>query len=209
VQEVLKTFQFSQGSEPLQTAIFRYLRGLHPELELTAEDLATLETEYLVPAELIYRNPHRHPALDQDPAHAVRSALAEAYTVFNVESLPDRLSVVAYLAQKILERDEKFLLEQVGRNYQPNGSPHYNPYTDPWRSDLCYFGFQGKTTGHPDFDQLFADVTDHWRQRLRISSAAHERAVRCVVSEFNSHHGPELRVKLPRSAQGRRDLVGQ
>ena len=195
LREFLATFQFSQGNEDAQVAIVRYLKYRHPELSCSDQDQRDLAHEAQRPAAVIISSTQRHrPVTDSG---AIASILLKIGSVLNGEEtiLGDTLNEVA---ESIALRDLDYSLRGRGRNYDPDPSGHYNPYKDSWRSDLCYFGFLGNTTGIAMFDQMFADVADYWRDHLY--DVEHEgvigpQNVRLMVSIFNQHH-PDMQVRL-------------
>ncbi len=207
-QELLASFQFSQGGISLQHFIFIYLKNLHPELSLPSADSWALEDSSLKAAELIVNDTTRHPLVKENVRGALNSELGTAKDELNYPPANPYLreELVNEIAPAVVKRDLKFLDRPGGRAYVVDTTGHYNPYKDSWRSDLCYFGFLGNTTGLDDFDQMFAEVAAYWRERLNGPSLVPEENdeitaddVRRVVAIFNENHTnmPDLLVELP------------
>jgi hypothetical protein len=169
-KELLASFQFSQGGPSMQVMIFRYLKQLHPGLTFEPENTEHLESESARPAEAITSNLARHQPVSAGGAgEAINRVLEIARStpgIANAELLT-RQEIIGALAEADLERDKHYLERPSGRNYESDGSEHYDPRKDSWRSDLCYFGFLGNTTGLPDFDQMFAEIASWWSDYLR------------------------------------------
>lgn len=209
-QTFLTSFQFSQGSVAIQRNLFEYLKMQHPDLSLPAEtecENEQLARAWLRAASAIVENPARHVPVDTERKYgALMEMLNAAEDVLNYDLLKHdhRAQLVATLAQQIVERDAHFLRKPAGRDYTPGASAssaaHFNPYRDPWRSDVCYFGLLGKTTGQADFDALFAAIGGYWRAcwNDRDTPASARDAFRDVVFTYNDRHAqyPELQVVI-------------
>lgn len=188
-REFLATFQFSQGSLATQGHLFTYLKILHPELTMTAVDQDRLLAVCLRPAQALIQDRRRHPRRRADEARdALDAALREAAAILNAPP-QDRLGAVRRLARDVVHGDLRYLRRPGGRDYQREATAHF----DPWRSDLCYFGLLGRTTGFADFDALFAEIAAYWRAQAALGDlascplAALDEA-REVVDSFNAHH---------------------
>lgn len=192
-QEFLTTFQFSQGSLAAQGHLFAYLKILHPELTMTAADRDQLLEACLHPSEALIQDQRRHPRRQADEARAaLDAALREAAAILNAPP-QDRPVAVRRIACDVVQGDLRYLRRPGGRDYRHDETTHFDPYKDPWRSDLCYFGLLGRTTGFADFDALFAEIVAYWRAQAALGDraacplAALDQA-REVVAIFNAHH---------------------
>lgn len=192
-REFLATFQFSQGSLATQGHLFAYLKILHPELAMTATDQDWLLAVCLRPAQALIQDRRRHPRRRADEARdALDAALREAAAILNAPP-QDQRDAIRRLARDVVQGDLRYLRRPGGRDYQREATAHFDPYKDPWRSDLCYFGLLGRTTGFADFDALFAEIAAYWRAQAALGDlascplAALDEA-REVVDSFNAHH---------------------
>lgn len=193
--QFLATFQFSQGDTGVQHDLFQYLRLLCPHLSLPATDgeLHSLITAWTPAASAIATNRHRHAQInDLSESGIVWEAISIAHSVLNTNAheAPHRTELIADLAQRLVQLDLDFLSKPNGRDYVPDGSGHYNPYKDSWRSDVCYFGLLGRTTGISEFDQLFADISKYWRAHWQDSAipVSSRQSFQDIVAVFNTHH---------------------
>jgi hypothetical protein len=200
-QDLFAAMQFGQGDIFLQEQIFAYLKHLHPNLRLTPEEEKSFMADSMdAVRERFYdrrRHAPLHPVLDiivpgATEYNSLKEVLMGARNMLNGpvqdldELLPKLLSAISF-------RDQYYLEKPEGRGYLPNDVSHYNPYTDRWRSDLCYFGFLGHKTGRLDFDRLFADVTAYYHAHAHEGSLEVQRKnvllrVLSVIRLFNTHH---------------------
>jgi hypothetical protein len=198
-QQVLASFQFSQGDLHLQTTLLRYLKAADPLLSLPPEEQDPLLQATLPSASFIAHDQRRYtpePMPAQRIREALREALRAATAICSPLAPPDpatvstREQLVASGAQHVLERDLRFLRMSSGRGYISDTSGHYNPYKDRWRSDLCYFGFLGHTTSLPGFDQFFAEVAAYWRTRFQRGDRLWHADLDCLylIDLFNHKH---------------------
>lgn len=198
----MASFQFSQGGEGLQWSIIAYFKCLHPELTLTQGERARLQQQLLRPASIIAYDVHRHPVLRKHGEG--EGDLITMNRLFSVvektlaESPENKEMLVYRIAQQIVQRDFHWLISRGGRRYQSDATRHFNPYKDAWRSDLCYFGFLGHTTGLPDLDQLFGNVAAYWREHW-YDEDQQAAQMQLVVKKFNQKHReqPGFKVHAP------------
>lgn len=202
---LMATFQFSQGDEILQRTIFQYLKALHPDWELKEADESKLFDESVELARSRFNDPRHHYHVETKehwsglPSEVVtfKEGLRYARVYLN-GTVKERSELIPDIFRHIALKDWWFTVHKLGRGYIPDGTSHYNPYKDPWRSDLCYFGFLGHTTGLPEFDQMFAEVVRYWQLHSDKNKDADADMIRSVVDSFNSHH-PTMTVTLTES----------
>jgi len=201
LNEFLGTFQFSQGDMSTQREIVRYIKWLRPELRMTPQQQEHLALLSIRPIQTILGLTGRHRSvatrslLPDMAADGARIALRDIALILNSPLSQTKEAIVQDLAHHFLAQDLRFLEKPYGRDYQPHYAGHYNPYRDSWRSDLCYFGFLGHTTGLTNFDQLFADVAAYWRLHWQDSDNPEATKLKRVIAIFNEHHSG-LRIPL-------------
>lgn len=169
-----QSFRFSQGQPLIQHIIFDYLHLVRPEWEMSDSLRQQVEAEVRQP---IFRfitaktTMHRKidffglPLdLDKGPDKAffdlhfndnIESNLKKMQQAFNMTWPFDMLN----LTRLIIQKDFKFLYARNGRPRDSDGKTGvYRPSLDPMLSHICYYGFEGNSTGEEEFDQMFKDV---------------------------------------------------
>src|SRR5260221_4978914 len=111
-QELLASFQFSQGDPTLQNWIFKYMKSLHPSLQISKEEQAVVAEASLRPAQTIVNNPQRHTSPQKLIFEQIMRELGAAQTVFkSQQSDYSREEIVRYIADGIVVRDFKYLVK--------------------------------------------------------------------------------------------------
>ena len=172
-----KSFRFSQGFPALQHTIFDYFHLIRPEWQMSDWIREQVDVEVREP---IYRfltaktaiHPKEKDLISGLPLDLSKD-LDKAYFDFNFNENIDRglkgmqrtfnglgFPVELWmLTLFVVQRDFKFLYSWNGRPRDLDGkSGTYSPSADPMLSHICYYGFEGNSTGEDEFDQMFKDL---------------------------------------------------
>lgn len=212
------SFRFSQGESELQDDIFVYLHDAHPDWQITPEITQRIR-EGLLPImkdRVLIQND-----AEAGPFHgSYKGDIEDFFEQFNLAlsgfvrivntgelrhagPLRRKVPVVDRISKLILKQDKQFLVKRQGRARIVEGNEvKYNPDSDPWLSQLIYYGFEGNSTGSPDFDQMFADVKNWYLQNaVGDRTRAGRKRVSALQQVANIYYTNHPQLEMPTELQ--------
>lgn len=187
------SFFFSQGEPELQWDIFSYIHCLHPEWKITNTMREHIERLLCsqVGRFLTRSNGSVHARImnaDSKIQPEVSMRARQLQDVLNGLRI-QKARVLIDLCRNLIGRDHEYLVETDGRPLRE--AVDQNIYRDRYLSHLCHFGFHGRTTHVPEYDQMFADVMKELREQAEMG--LHRRSkLRKIVERYNHHHPDDV-----------------
>ncbi len=164
----VQSFRHSQGDYGLQSYIFSYLHLLHPtwvideplkkQLFLTAsENMAKMFGYDGQKSESNSPMPHANQTKGMDKINQeISHQIEKMQKKFNDNEASAQYVVIGLMIA-LAEQDLKYLLK--GRPNRSQTNSHKDNITfDPYFSYLCHYGFEGHSTGIPEFDKMYTDI---------------------------------------------------
>lgn len=93
----------------------------------------------------------------------------------------DKEHILAAVAEGIIGRDMLFLVESEGRP-RTGTEERKSDLADPFLSHICEYGIKGKTTGLPEYDQLFAEIMGYLKKQVEPD------LLKQVIQAYNKKH---------------------
>lgn len=215
----LASFDHSQGADAAQTLIARYLRATYSALMLSEEGVAELVVSSHKAAQQVICTPQRHKPLT-DARPQLEMEAKNFWSVFNQSEQAPRKQIIRQLTIALICRD---WLYKDGRPRAEQGMPDpYDPRKDSYLSFLCYYAFQGHTTGIPEYNQMYQDIAcflaaaspehlggrDLWRPLRGVPPEGTIHApytnagkLEQVIAAYNLHHPAQEPVLVPWAAR--------
>lgn len=179
------SFRFSQGNNPLQETIWRYLHTLRPEWRITEEgerfikDKATSVFE-----QFLWGKQAAHPPLSRktlqwpeskgsgllgdtrppeplDLTTYLHKNIDQMKAIFNEQTevkKSERQDLVHTLAQEMLDRDREFIVQRWKGRPREGMEGKQNAETDPFLSYICHYALETHTTKVQEYDLMFKEI---------------------------------------------------
>lgn len=186
VQDVVKiligSFRFSQGDSLLQKSLLSLVawnnRGrISPDTIKEAFPIARDA------ANKIIRNSQLHTVTGDASSQVLEFA---EYFSKSLDSSPPHLD---FVTRSLINRDCKFLGSRSGRDRSEG--ERVTPANDPYLSHFIYYGLLGNSTGTPEYDQIFQQLTDTYKkQSEEIAAKCREDKVfiETMFDTYITHH---------------------
>lgn len=217
------SYRFSQGNSALQRYVFDFFHLLRPYWRIT--DALKKEISQIVKPQIenflgvgkkyaqgVSQSPKGtyHPEIGNAQFtgykidDAVYLELGEMEKSFNGRKKYFRQRTIKELAEGISILEHNWLVVKGGRPRKPAQSQKVTTATDPFFSQLCYYGFLGHSTGVKEYDEMFREVATYIRSALvppRVFSWPRKPAfaqfgrLSDVVRVYNEHH-PDSKVSI-------------
>lgn len=180
-QFLYRSFDFSQGSQYLQTKMFEYIHLTNPNLTLSEEELVEVKKKvHDDMMERFFLGKSAGTGAPIDSSHSkditlktMKDALSKnvdllhrIFTNNSKVSSGDEKQLLEEITTQIISLDNKYLSRTDGRprKQTPNSSGH--EHTNNFRSYLRYYAGEQKRIELPEFASLFRAVRGNFIERI-------------------------------------------
>lgn len=193
---LFNSFKFSQGSGGLQELIFYWIHARYPNLRMgdnVYQGLLQMKSRI---REVINKpgiHKYRPPGEIDD---TWRIELDNARDILNgVRPVPEcykddkQEMLLDDLTRSIVERDGEYLVVRRGRPREKSQEGEISPDKDPFLSQLCYYGFEGKAPTE-EYREFWKKVVDHIKNKSKSGQLPPEigRDIRSIVKVYEEKH---------------------
>jgi len=214
------SFRFSQGSPDLQDIIFMYLHTIKPHWKIGGRELkdeifqavrspiynflltgATEQDSSLYTRDTYHKKTtNKQEEITKEKwkegaDETIQRELTAMQDIFGGDrKTPEKSFLLTNLAGTIIKREHKYLAGE-GRPRGEQEPIRRTAATDPFLSQLCWYGFLGHSTGTEEYDRMFQDVALHIRVNKNELYPTEEQNLATVIRVWNEHH-PENQVNI-------------
>lgn len=201
------SFRFSQGQLNIQRDIFHYLSEIRPSWRITNDFRREIKAAVEGPIRKFLGHdvdektdiniPINHtgdivfPAIEEQ----INKQLQKMQRAFNKpsrQSLPIPKSIPR-ITRGIIEIDHMYFASfPNGRERRLKDVSMHNSYSDPYLSHFCYFGLEGHSTGMSEYDQMFGDMKNFYKQMIGVPGYRKDvELTRKLIELYSSKHSKQ------------------